>query len=82
MLTTMIGYDLSLHETQRLKQEPVPGIDAMPDESNARYFHVIVMGPKDVSAANIGLDGFCICYSSFQFFCLEMNICFAVISSV
>lgn len=36
-----------IKETQRLKQEPVPGIEAYPDESNARYFHVIVAGPKD-----------------------------------
>lgn len=27
--------------------EPVPGISASPDESNARYFHVLVQGPKD-----------------------------------
>ena len=26
-------------------QEPVPGISAVPDEANARYFHVIVAGP-------------------------------------
>lgn len=25
-------------------QEPVPGISAVPDEGNARYFHVIVSG--------------------------------------
>jgi hypothetical protein len=25
-------------------QEPVPGISAVPDESNARYFHVVVAG--------------------------------------
>lgn len=37
-----------MQETQRLKAEPVPGIEATPDESNARYFHVIVVGPKDV----------------------------------
>lgn len=30
-------------------QEPVPGIQAVPDESNARYFKVVVAGPKDVS---------------------------------
>ncbi|ESO10735.1 hypothetical protein HELRODRAFT_185270 [Helobdella robusta] len=36
-----------LKETQRLKAEPVPGIEATPDENNARYFHVIVVGPKD-----------------------------------
>ena len=28
--------------------EPVPGIQAVPDEHNARYFHVIVDGPRDV----------------------------------
>ncbi|XP_072157320.1 ubiquitin-conjugating enzyme E2 N [Bemisia tabaci] len=36
-----------IKETQRLLQEPVPGISAIPDESNARYFHVIVTGPED-----------------------------------
>lgn len=36
-----------IKETQRLLQEPVPGIIAVPDESNARYFHVIVSGPTD-----------------------------------
>uniref|UniRef100_A0A3Q3GRX9 UBC core domain-containing protein n=1 Tax=Labrus bergylta TaxID=56723 RepID=A0A3Q3GRX9_9LABR len=34
-------------ETQRLLQEPVPGIKAEPDESNARYFHVVIAGPQD-----------------------------------
>ena len=28
--------------------EPVPGISAIPDESNARYFHVVVAGPEGV----------------------------------
>lgn len=27
--------------------EPVPGIKAVPDEGNARYFHVIVDGPAE-----------------------------------
>ena len=27
-------------------QEPVPGISAVPDEQNARYFHVVVAGMK------------------------------------
>lgn len=41
----MVVYTLSfLQETQRLMQEPVPGISAVPDEGNARYFHVIVSG--------------------------------------
>lgn len=29
--------------------EPVDGITARPDEHNARYFHVDVNGPSDVS---------------------------------
>lgn len=36
-------------ETQRLQAEPVQGIVAQPDEDNARYFHVTVNGPQDVS---------------------------------
>jgi ubiquitin-conjugating enzyme E2 N len=32
-------------------QEPVPGISATPDESNARYFHVLVSGPDEVKFA-------------------------------
>jgi len=36
-----------LKETQRLMQEPVPGIRAEPDEANARYFHVKVDGPSE-----------------------------------
>lgn len=38
-----------IKETQRLMAEPVPGISAMPDENNARYFHVVVAGPEGVS---------------------------------
>ncbi|KAM5301751.1 ubiquitin-conjugating enzyme E2 N-like [Glossophaga mutica] len=34
-------------ETQRLLAEPVPGIKAEPDESNARCFHVVIAGPQD-----------------------------------
>ncbi|XP_014781550.1 ubiquitin-conjugating enzyme E2 N isoform X2 [Octopus bimaculoides] len=34
-------------ETQRLMAEPVPGISATPDQSNARYFHVVVAGPSE-----------------------------------
>lgn len=36
-----------IKETQRLMLEPVPGISAVPDDKNARYFHVIVTGPED-----------------------------------
>uniref|UniRef100_A0A1X7VRY0 UBC core domain-containing protein n=1 Tax=Amphimedon queenslandica TaxID=400682 RepID=A0A1X7VRY0_AMPQE len=36
-----------LKETQRLLTDPVQGINATPDEQNARYFHVVVAGPKD-----------------------------------
>merc|ERR1712110_1128058 len=35
-----------IKETQRLMQEPVPGISAVPDDVNARYFHVVVAGPE------------------------------------
>ncbi|KAI7693193.1 Ubiquitin-conjugating enzyme E2 N [Sarcoptes scabiei] len=35
-----------IKETQRLMAEPVPGISAVPDENNARYFHVVVAGPE------------------------------------
>ena len=38
-----------LQETNRLVTEPVPGITALPDEHNARYFHVTIAGPNDVS---------------------------------
>ncbi|XP_022107272.1 ubiquitin-conjugating enzyme E2 N [Acanthaster planci] len=36
-----------IKETQRLMTEPVPGIEAVPDESNSRYFHVKVAGPTE-----------------------------------
>merc|ERR1711988_1752952 len=33
-------------ETQRLMQEPPPGVSATPYEDNLRYFNVIVAGPE------------------------------------
>ncbi len=42
-------FECLYQETQRLTSEPVPGIQAIPDEANARYFHVSVDGPEDVS---------------------------------
>jgi len=36
-----------IKETQRLQAEPVPGINANVDESNARYFKISIEGPKD-----------------------------------
>ncbi|CAJ0929233.1 unnamed protein product, partial [Mesorhabditis belari] len=36
-----------IKETQRLMQDPVPGIAATPDDNNARYFHVSITGPDD-----------------------------------
>ncbi|XP_033116400.1 ubiquitin-conjugating enzyme E2 N [Anneissia japonica] len=36
-----------IKETQRLMAEPVAGIKAIPNEDNARYFHVQMAGPKD-----------------------------------
>ncbi|XP_010130299.1 PREDICTED: ubiquitin-conjugating enzyme E2 N [Buceros rhinoceros silvestris] len=41
------GHSVVPEETQRLLAEPVPGIKAEPDESNARYFHVVIAGPQD-----------------------------------
>jgi len=35
-----------MKETSRLVSEPVPGIQAAPDEHNARYFHVTIAGPE------------------------------------
>uniref|UniRef100_A0A8D0JKE3 Uncharacterized protein n=2 Tax=Sus scrofa TaxID=9823 RepID=A0A8D0JKE3_PIG len=34
-------------ETQWLLKEPIPGIKAEPDETNAHYFHVVIDGPQD-----------------------------------
>ena len=31
---------------QRLMQEPLPNISAVPDEQNAHYFHVVIAGPE------------------------------------
>ena len=36
-----------LKETQRLMSEPVPGINASPDEANHRYFRVVIDGPQE-----------------------------------
>ncbi|CAG5098926.1 Oidioi.mRNA.OKI2018_I69.XSR.g16094.t1.cds [Oikopleura dioica] len=36
-----------IKETQKLQSEPVSGITATPDESNARYFKIVVVGPQD-----------------------------------
>ncbi|VUZ44906.1 unnamed protein product [Hymenolepis diminuta] len=36
-----------IKETQRLQTEPIDGIEVEIDETNARFFHVIVNGPKD-----------------------------------
>ncbi|KAK4527674.1 hypothetical protein GAYE_SCF42G5599 [Galdieria yellowstonensis] len=34
-----------IKETEKLLQDPVPGISAVPHEDNARYFNVIIQGP-------------------------------------
>ena len=31
--------------------EPVPGISAVPDEQNARYFHVVVAGRTETKSS-------------------------------
>jgi len=45
-----------LKETQKLTQDPVPGIEAIPDEKNARYFHIKVFGPADSPYENGKFD--------------------------
>merc|ERR1712136_445196 len=32
-------------ESQKLAQEPPPGVEAIPDKDNYRYFHIRMMGP-------------------------------------
>mmetsp|Transcript_51257 Transcript_51257/g.70397 ORF Transcript_51257/g.70397 Transcript_51257/m.70397 type:complete len:152 (-) Transcript_51257:104-559(-) len=32
-------------ETQKLQQEPSPGVEAKPDQANYRYFHITMLGP-------------------------------------
>ena len=38
--------DYEREELRWCVQEPVPGISAVPDDGNARYFHVVVAGPE------------------------------------
>ena len=33
-------------ETQKLATEPPPGVEAVPDKDNYRYFHIMVAGPS------------------------------------
>lgn len=49
----VVNVSMCLQETQRLMSDPVPGISAVPDEQNARYFHVVVAGQLKIMA----LDG-------------------------
>ena len=35
-----------IKETQRLVQEPAPGISASPSEENMRHFNVMILGPQ------------------------------------
>lgn len=48
-------------------QEPVPGISAVPDEHNARYFHVVVAGPQEVIQALEMLCLVCVCFFANSF---------------
>ena len=47
VLFLQMYFPVHFQETQRLLAEPVPGINAEPDEGNARYFHVVIAGPQD-----------------------------------
>jgi len=48
-------------ETERLVREPVPGISAVPDENNARYFHVVVAGPQGVYIDKTNYKSYFLC---------------------
>jgi ubiquitin-conjugating enzyme E2 N len=50
MLTTVLVFFCvrpSSQETERLQGEPVPGISAVPSETNARLFSVVMIGPGE-----------------------------------
>jgi ubiquitin-conjugating enzyme E2 N len=50
MLTTVLVFfcvRTSSQETERLQGEPVPGISAVPSETNARLFSVVMIGPGE-----------------------------------
>lgn len=49
-----------LKETERLQSEPVPGISAVPSDSNARLFSVVIVGPEEspYSSGNFKLELF------------------------
>jgi ubiquitin-conjugating enzyme E2 N len=36
-----------MKETERLQSDPVPGIDAVPSDTNARLFSVVIIGPDE-----------------------------------
>ena len=42
---------LRVQEIARLRHEPVPSIEAIPDEHNLRYFKVIIDGPTEVECS-------------------------------
>ena len=62
-------------ETSRLMTEPVPGIQAVPAEDNARYFQVAVAGPKDVRKNIISILLFWGCGLFFFFYILAGQLC-------
>ena len=48
MFENLCMYVLScIQETQKLMSDPAPGISAFPNESNQRYFEVMIEGPNE-----------------------------------
>jgi len=45
--TPWLRIQFNFQETERLLQDPAPGIDAKPHEDNMRYFDVTILGPLD-----------------------------------
>ena len=74
-----------LKETQKLTQDPVPGIEAIPDEKNARYFHIKVYGPADSPYENgkhFKYYAYVCIFSDFNFFrvfvCITFKLWFQI----
>jgi len=47
-----------IKETEKLEAEPVPGISAVPHDSNPRYFNVIIKGPEESPYGGKNLPAF------------------------
>lgn len=56
-----------MKETERLINDPVPGIEAVPHEENLRYFSVIMDGPIQSPYEGFLVPIFCLVLRSIHF---------------